>query len=419
MEKIENLEKIYSVGITKEIDEEARTLVAYASTPVVDRIGDLIAPNAWQLDNYLKHPIVFISHNYSPDHWFGNTEWIKATKKGLLFQPHAATTPMADEAFQFIQDTGIAAFSVGARPLEWKQMTVGELPDNLKEGVPKHMKSGDIITLFTKVELLEISLVGIPMCATAVLVAGKKGLIKSAELMSIIQPAIDEFDEKDPNLDEKVAENAAKKKELDKTWKFSDKDWLYLCHHMHENPKNILDIEQLHHCDLFTEKNMKGDVYTQKHVKNGKKHLHAIDTDDVKSVPKSLYGHLGNEFKITKKTIDGEQYAVLASIINKEGINLFNSDTTELINIGKNVVIEKKEFDKIIKEATKELRAEIDSLKTKQSAGEIDLEKIDVTKKDVTKEQIMELLDKKFGKPDTTVIQEVVRSTIAKIRGEV
>ena len=156
---------IYKTGYIQKgsIDKEERTIVGYASTTMVDRHNEVILSKSWNFENYQKHPIVFINHisNNNNDLWVGRTLWLKQDNKGILFKMRFADSEKGNQLFDLIMDTEIAAFSVGARSWGRKEMTFGELPKSIKN---KSREMGDEtpITVHTNVELLEISVVGLP-----------------------------------------------------------------------------------------------------------------------------------------------------------------------------------------------------------------------------------------------------------------
>lgn len=95
----------------------------------------------------------------------------------------------------------------------------------------------------------------------------------------------------------------------------AEQDWIYLIHHMHP-PKREKDMETLHHCQLFEKKGMKGRKFSQRHVKDGKVFQHALDIkeSEVGDVPKILYCHLGNEYKIGVKEINKKKWAIFTGM---------------------------------------------------------------------------------------------------------
>ena len=101
--------------------------------------------------------------------------------------------------------------------------------------------------------------------------------------------------------------------------KEGEDDWVYLIHHMHppetKNVKNNMEI--LHHCPMFEEKDMKGKKYAQMHIKCGKMLLHALDIKIDEKFPTVLYDHLNNEFPIEVMEIEGKKYAIITKPTKK------------------------------------------------------------------------------------------------------
>jgi len=90
----------------------------------------------------------------------------------------------------------------------------------------------------------------------------------------------------------------------------AEQDWIYLIHHMHQ-PKKESEMEILHHCELYEKKDMKGIKFQQKHIKDGKIFQHVLDIEDISKMPKIVYDHLNNGFKVKIKEINKIEYAVL------------------------------------------------------------------------------------------------------------
>jgi len=191
---IEN--KLFTTAYTKEINEKERTLVAWGSKAIIDREKEIIRGDAWDLTNYQKHPVIILSHQYK-DLWVGKALWLKTSDEGLLFKAQFATTDSAQEAFQLVKDTGIAAFSVGFIPKKWEDKKVSEL-DEIDQKMVKSagLTDRDTVRIHTKCELLEISLVSVPSCSTAVMTAYNEGKIKTKELKTKLDEIIEIVEEK-------------------------------------------------------------------------------------------------------------------------------------------------------------------------------------------------------------------------------
>jgi hypothetical protein len=148
----------------KDIDEEARTFTAIASDDSTDRHGENIEQSGWDLENFIKNPVVPWSHDYyAPPVAKANEIGLKDGK--LMFVPQFAKAdeyPFADTIFKLYKGGYLRAFSVGFIPTEM---------------------DGDT---FKKQELLEISAVTVPSNPNALALAYKEGVIDETERKSLI-----------------------------------------------------------------------------------------------------------------------------------------------------------------------------------------------------------------------------------------
>ena len=86
-----------------------------------------------------------------------------------------------------------------------------------------------------------------------------------------------------------------------------DQKILYLVHHMHHFKRGESIQHEIHHCPLFSEKDMKGEKYRIKHLLVKGKLFHILD----KLFFGFLYDHLNNSFKIAIKKKKNKKYSVL------------------------------------------------------------------------------------------------------------
>jgi HK97 family phage prohead protease len=144
--------RAYSILTVKKIDEQERTLRGIATTPTVDRVGDVIDPLGVKFNN----PMPFLwQHNH--DQPIGTVEFEKPTKNGVNF---LAKLPMIDEvgtlrdrieeAWQSIKAGLVRAVSIGFRPLEYAFIDGGGIR-------------------FDEVEVFELSAVTIPANSEALI----------------------------------------------------------------------------------------------------------------------------------------------------------------------------------------------------------------------------------------------------------
>ena len=144
--------------VEKALDEEGVLEVAIASDGVIDREGDAVSPDGWDLSNFLKNPQFLWGHNIreyrAP---IGKVEkiWFEGdgpTKK-LMFRPKFdLKDEFASEIYRKYKEGFLNAFSVGFIPLEKQGKT------------------------FTKAELLEISAVSVPANPNAIVMVRGKAL---------------------------------------------------------------------------------------------------------------------------------------------------------------------------------------------------------------------------------------------------
>ena len=97
------------------VSEDGDTYITgLASTPDVDRTGDIIETNAWMkggLDNYRKNPVILFNHSYAKP--IGKAVEIHPDPDGLRIK--AKISKAAGEILDLIKDGVLGAFSVGFR----------------------------------------------------------------------------------------------------------------------------------------------------------------------------------------------------------------------------------------------------------------------------------------------------------------
>ena len=142
--------KLFSKAI---LDDKEKLFIA--SDDVEDRQGESIDQNGWILENYKKNPVVMWAHNYDePPIGLAEKLSFKTIdgKKKLVYSPKLhRKTPMSNYIADLIDAGVIKASSVGFKPVEMEDNT------------------------YTKTELLEISLVGVPANQNALALGMSKG----------------------------------------------------------------------------------------------------------------------------------------------------------------------------------------------------------------------------------------------------
>ncbi len=148
--------RAYSILDVKSVDETARTISGIATTPAVDRVGDIIEPEGVKFDN----PMPFLwQHNH--DQPIGTVEFSEPTKSGVKFEAKLPIIAEAgilrdriEEAWQTIKAGLVRAVSIGFRPVEYSFMDNGGIR-------------------YSQVDVYELSAVTIPANSQALITSVK------------------------------------------------------------------------------------------------------------------------------------------------------------------------------------------------------------------------------------------------------
>jgi len=152
-----------------------------ASTADMDRDGEVIDVEGWDLKNFKKNPVIMYAHDYR------SLPIGKATKIGVrdgklinnVEFPPEGTYEFADIVERLVGTGYLKTESVGFIPRKWEDGDGGEK-------TPRRT--------YTKQELLEISIVPVPSNPNALMNAVKEGVITTKQLEIITKPEeTDEF----------------------------------------------------------------------------------------------------------------------------------------------------------------------------------------------------------------------------------
>lgn len=170
------MNKAWSLLEVKEVNDASRTVTGIATTPTVDRVGDIVVPEGM----FLRGPVkLHLYHKH--DLPVGRVEFGKPTSKGI---PFVATLPDVQEAGTVRERVNEAIHS-----LKYKLLDAVSIGFNVLEGGYEVMKNGGL--KFTKWEMLELSLVGVPANPDAVVTAFKSadsGIIRTALGIESVSP---------------------------------------------------------------------------------------------------------------------------------------------------------------------------------------------------------------------------------------
>ncbi len=174
--------RAYSVLTVKSIDEEKRIIRGVATTPSVDRVGDIIDPLGVKFENPL--PLLWQHEHDKP---IGSVKFDKPTKAGISFEAEIADTAepgtlkdRLDEAWQSIKMGLVRAVSIGFRAIEYAFMDSGGIR-------------------YVETEVYELSAVTIPANADALI----------TEVKSIDARLRAEHGVPEPEIPEKPTDDAA------------------------------------------------------------------------------------------------------------------------------------------------------------------------------------------------------------------
>ena len=138
--------KKYAMSYASGLDDE-RPLTVVASDESVDRLGDVVRADGWELRPYKRNPVFLWAHDYTRTP-IGRSSWVGLDAGRLVATIEFAPTAFAREVETLYRQRFLRAVSVGFRACAF---TFRKGRDGAVEGVE-----------FTKQELLEISAVPVP-----------------------------------------------------------------------------------------------------------------------------------------------------------------------------------------------------------------------------------------------------------------
>lgn len=146
------MNRAYSVLAIKAMGDDERVITGVATTPSVDRVGDIIDP----LGVKFKNPLALL-HQHDGDRPIGTVKFNKPTAEGITFEARipkiAEPGPLKDRvdtAWGEVKNGLVRAVSIGFRPIEYSFIENGGIH-------------------FKEVEVFELSLVSIPAQAEAII----------------------------------------------------------------------------------------------------------------------------------------------------------------------------------------------------------------------------------------------------------
>lgn len=176
--------RLFATILKKDLNDQEKSVTAYANkSDSIDRSGDLIDDEAWELDNFLKNPVVPAFHMYNRPP-IGKALWIKVVPgQGLRFKVQFAKTAEGLEFYELFSGGFLNAFSVGFMGKDWI-----DREDFTPQDIAKYMRDGNLPSrVYKKVELFEVSAVVVPDHMNALVERSAQGLIKTKEVNDFIE----------------------------------------------------------------------------------------------------------------------------------------------------------------------------------------------------------------------------------------
>lgn len=156
------------------------TMVFQASTAAVDRHGDVVRQDGWDLANFRRNPIIAWSHSYT-DLPIGRAVSLDMNSRGLVVEIEFAQTEFAQTIYKLCLDGFIKAVSVGFQVLSYEPNKEGGLT-------------------YLSQELLEISICSVPSNPEALrlraLAGGDQGITEFQTLLDATDKALGDFAER-------------------------------------------------------------------------------------------------------------------------------------------------------------------------------------------------------------------------------
>jgi HK97 family phage prohead protease len=152
------IKKTFNFEINKDANIKAIEINGFANAATPDRIGDLIEPKSWDLKNFDNNPIIFFNHDRNIP--IGKAVGTKITDKGLEITARISKSKEAPIPYirDMIEEGILKTFSVG-----------------FDDHGSSYQDNEDGLTKFEKAELLEVSVVTIPMNQDSLFSVSKDG----------------------------------------------------------------------------------------------------------------------------------------------------------------------------------------------------------------------------------------------------
>ena len=188
------MEKTFFKGLVEKVEEDGIISVAVATDASIDRDGEIVDPAGIDMKNFERNPVLLYAHDYRSDP-IGKVLNIKLDGNRILFTPQFAigVSDRAKQYYEMVKAGFLNAFSIGFIPKEYKD---------------RQNTDGTTSRVFTRSELLEISLVPVPANPNALVLARSyKGMQFDESILKEIEQYSAEDKSVIPYANEGVAED--------------------------------------------------------------------------------------------------------------------------------------------------------------------------------------------------------------------
>lgn len=144
----------------KDVNESKRQITHLISTAKLDRAGDIVDVEGWDLRSYRRNPVVVADHSYSIGALIGTGKPFKG-EDGLYSTTTFADTELGEQAWELARQRIARGWSVGFQVIKGGSHRMSESAEDCETCAK--VKNPGWGVHFTKQELLEYSLVAVPM----------------------------------------------------------------------------------------------------------------------------------------------------------------------------------------------------------------------------------------------------------------
>ena len=197
------VERFGCVPEMKMLDRERRQVRHLITSNSIDRAGDIVEPKGADLRSYAKNPVVLADHGHSIRDIIGTASEIKITDRNIESTTEFGSAGMGPEAFALVDARMARAWSIGFRAKDYHGVRDGVkgkckvCRSRFEEAMSEAEQRGsdpetDGLYVrglhFLEWEMLEYSLVAIPMNQDIVTNAIRRGLVEPAHVHRFFRP---------------------------------------------------------------------------------------------------------------------------------------------------------------------------------------------------------------------------------------